>query len=67
MAGLERMYVCENRLSGGIPALLESLEDLEHLYLQGSGFTRCIPAGLRDAANNDLDRTGLQCCSADGP
>ena len=64
ITGLERLYVRDNRLSGEIPSWLASLGDLEHLYLEGNDFTGCIPDGLRDVANNDLDRIGLADCSA---
>ena len=43
-------------MTGEVPAWLAWLDDLEYLYLEGNDFTGCIPAGLRDVQNHDLDR-----------
>ena len=58
IAGLQHLFVRDSRLTGEIQAWLASLDDLEYLYLEGNDFTGCIPAGLRDVQNNDLDQPG---------
>ena len=61
---LEHVYLRNNGLTGAIPAKLGELSNLTHLYLSsGNAFTGCIPSGLRDVANNDLDGLGLPYCA----
>ena len=52
-------------LSGAIPAELGDLADtLTRLRLSnGNGFTGCVPAGLADVEDNDLDELGLEVCA----
>ena len=58
----------ETELTGTIPAELGGLSNLKSLYLSFNELTGCIPAGLRDVANNDLDRLGLpDCVGVTGP
>ena len=50
-------------LTGTIPAELGELGDtLTRLRLAGNGFTGCVPAGLADVEDNDLDQLGLEIC-----
>ena len=53
-------------LTGSIPPELENLNNLTHLYLGGNGLTGCIPEGLRNVPNNDLDDLGLSDCGDTG-
>ena len=48
----------DNRLTGEIPAELSGLSELEWLWLGGNSLTGCVPDGLRDVANNDLNQAG---------
>ena len=61
---LENLWLRENKLSGEIPAALGLLSyyNLVRLRLAGNQFTGCLPALLRDVADNDLDDIGLQDC-----
>ena len=61
---LENLWLRENKLSGEIPAVLGLLSyyNLVRLRLAGNQFTGCLPALLRDVADNDLDDLGLQDC-----
>ena len=56
----------DNVLEGEIPEPLVNLDRLENLYLSGDfhDLTGCIPAGLSDVPNNDLDLLGLPYCGA---
>ena len=62
MSELRELWLRDNQLTGTIPSALVSL-DLDDLHLSGNSFTGCIPAGLRDVADNDMDRLGLPDCS----
>ncbi len=62
MSELRELWLRDNQLTGAIPSALESL-DLDDLHLSGNSFVGCIPAGLRDVADNDMDRLGLPDCS----
>ena len=62
MSELRELWLRDNQLTGTIPSALESL-DLDDLHLSGNSFVGCIPAGLRDVADNDMDRLGLPDCS----
>ena len=44
-------------------ALGDKDQDTGPRYLEGNDLTGCIPSGLRDIANNDLDQFDLQFCS----
>ena len=62
---LENLWLRENKLSGEIPAALGLLSyyNLVRLRLAGNQFTGCVPALLRDVADNELDDLGLQDCA----
>ena len=61
---LEAVYLRNNGLTGTIPAEWGDLPNLTYLYLSGGNdFTGCIPSGLRDVADNDLEGLGLDYCS----
>ncbi len=62
---LEHVYLRYNGLTGTIPAEWGELSNLTYLYLSsGNNFTGCIPSGLRDVGENDLDGLGLEYCSS---
>ena len=65
LAELRQLWLRDNELTGSIPSELAGL-DLEHLHLSGNSLSGCIPSGLRDVANNDLDRLGLADCTSPG-
>ena len=56
----------DNQLRGEIPSELGDLSNLESLYLSGNRLSGCIPEGLRDVKDNDLDDLVLPFCSAAG-
>ena len=62
---LERLWLSDNMLSGQIPEELGELSDhsLVQWRLGGNDLTGCLPAGLADVEDNDLERVGLQVCS----
>ena len=64
LAELRVLDLGENQLRGEIPAELAGLSELESLYLGGDfhDLTGCIPVGLRDVPDNDLDRLDLPDC-----
>ena len=64
LSELRQLWLRDNELTGSIPSELEGL-DLEHLHLSGNSLSGCIPSGLRDVANNDLDRLGLSYCASE--
>ena len=57
--------LADNRLTGEIPAALDSLSALESLYLSSNQLTGCVPAVLRGVPNNDFGELGLPFCVAD--
>lgn len=61
---LEALDLSGNELEGEIPATLGRLTKLEALYLDSrdNELTGCIPSGLRNVRNNDLDDLGLVFC-----
>ena len=59
---LRQLFLNDNRFTGEIPAELSGLSELEWLWLGGNSLTGCVPDGLRDVANNDLNRLGLPDC-----
>ena len=64
---LEHIYLRNNGLTGSIPAEWGDLSNLTHLYLSsGNNLTGCIPSGLRDVEENDLDGLGLEYCGSSG-
>ena len=54
-------------MTGEIPAELGRLANLTLLYLSGNRLTGCVPAGLRDVADNDFARLGLAFCTSQDP
>ena len=58
---ITRLMLYENDLSGGIPAELGNLANLQSLYLYGNNLTGCIPAKLRDQLT-DTELGGLSYC-----
>ena len=49
-----------NQLSGEIPSELGRLSNLEYLSIRSSGqLTGCIPGGLRNVPNNNVDEVDL--------
>ena len=65
LSELRQLWLRDNELTGSIPSELVGL-DLEHLHLSGNSLSGCIPSGLRDVANNDLDRLSLPDCTSPG-
>ena len=64
---LEHVYLRNNGLTGAIPSEWGDLSNLTRLYLSsGNNLTGCIPAGLRDVAENDLAGLGLEYCGSSG-
>ncbi len=62
---LEVVYLRNNGFTGAIPTKWGELSNLTHLYISsGNTFTGCIPSGLREVANNDLDGLGLPYCAS---
>ena len=55
----------DNRLTGEIPAALDSLSALESLHLSGNRLTGCVPEELWYVPDNDFDRLGLPFCTVD--
>ena len=51
-----------NELSGAIPDELGNLSGLWFLYLGGNRLSGCIPTGLRDALDNDLEELCTRFC-----
>ena len=64
LSGLTHLSLWGDNLTGQIPMELGDLGNLTHILLGGNSFSGCIPAGLRDVANNDLDGLGLSDCPA---
>ncbi len=63
---LEVVYLRNNGFTGAIPTKWGELSNLTHLYISsGNTFTGCIPSGLRDVTNNDLDGLGLPYCASE--
>ena len=61
---LQRLWLSDNMLSGQIPEELGELSShsLVQWRLAGNDLTGCVPAGLADVQDNDLDRLGLPVC-----
>ena len=52
-------------MTGSTSSELGDLADtLTRLRLAGNGFTGCVPAGLADVEDSDLDQLGLEVCAA---
>ena len=49
-------------MTGPIPTELDSLANLEELFLSENLLSGCIPQGLRDVAKNDLRDINLPFC-----
>ena len=71
MTEMKELWLSENSLTGEIP---EELDDLSsHSLVQwrlGGGnnqFTGCVPAGLAEVEDSDLDRLGLTVCGEEPP
>ena len=59
------LVVNDKELTGTVSAELTKLTWwLEELRLSGNSLTGCIPVGLRDVPNHDLDQLGLPDCAA---
>lgn len=63
LAKLQALHLNQNRLSGRIPFELANLRELQALFLAENAAAGCIPHGLRDVANNDLDRYSNADCT----
>ena len=59
---LENVYLRHIGLTGQIPAAWGDLPNLTSLYLNGNSLTGCIPAGLSDVEESDLEGLGLDYC-----
>ena len=55
LSNLVALYLSANQLSGEIPAELGNLPNLLELYLSGNRLTRCLPEGLREIQESDLN------------
>ena len=65
LTNLRRLDLRDNALTGAIPPELNGLLRLEELLLGGSNqWSGCIPNGLRNVAENDLDTLVLPFCTA---
>ena len=60
-----RLDLDDNRLTGEIPAALDSLSALESLHLSSNELTGCVPEGLWYVPDNDFDQLGLPFCTVD--
>ena len=64
LTNLKYLFLYGNRLTGEIPSELAGQSALADLYLEGNSFSGCIPSGLQDVENNDLDLLGLDYSSS---
>ena len=55
LSNLVALYLSANQLSGEIPGELGNLPNLLKLYLSGNRLTRCLPEGLREIQESDLN------------
>ncbi len=63
LSNLVELWLARNNLTGAIPEELGGLTSLQQITLaHNTGLTGCIPAGLRDVRNNDLNQLGLLYC-----
>ena len=62
LTNLQELWLHNNNLSGQIPAGLSGQTGLRILRLSGNDFTGCLPVGLPDVADNDLNILGLSIC-----
>ncbi len=61
---LEHVFLRNIGLTGEIPAAWGDLSNLTSLYISsGNSLTGCIPSGLRDIEEHDLDGSGLDYCN----
>ena len=68
LAALRELRLESNQLTGAIPTQLADLRNLRKAYLKNnSGFSGCVPPGLRDVRYNDVDHLGLPDCPAGTP
>ena len=60
---LQHLALSFNNLQGPIPASLGDLSNLQYLNLRANyQMTGCVPVGLRDVAENDLNELDLPYC-----
>ena len=59
---MEELSLQDNKLSGQIPYELARLANLMELYVSGNELSGCIPDGLDDVEDNDLDMLALPLC-----
>ena len=63
LTNLTRLVLDDNRLTGAMPDWLSNLAALRYVRLAGDNrFSGCVPVGLNDVADNDLDDLGLPYC-----
>ena len=72
LANLWDLDLSSNQLTGAIPVELGNLTKLREnyrgsLFLSDNPLSGCIPAGLREVTDNDLDELGLDFCEAEVP
>ena len=64
LANLRQLLLQQNRLTGMIPPELGNLTELRYLLLptSDSGFTGCVPGGLREIRDTNVGDLGLPDC-----
>ena len=62
---LQRLWLSDNMLTGEIPEELGELSghSLVQWRLAGNQLMGCVPVGLADVMDGDLDRLALEVCS----
>ena len=63
LGSLTNLWLSRNKLTGAIPAQMDRLDNLVRWRLSdGNEFTGCLPPGLAEVTDNDLDQVGLDVC-----